>query len=211
MASSSEVFPWSTCPIIVTTGARGSKSAGSSLSVTNPTAKALSSMSNSSSSHSSSAPATIFPKPSTTAIQVAGSRFCVMVAMTPKSLMSILIMATGFSSIMSANSATVTGPSGSRTVLRSSAAANFASFSAVRSLFFRLPRRPEVSAARPFRPVPSLREVLRWFLISACSSRSSFRCLPGFALRFPSLLAAALPATTGATSPSKVLRGFFAT
>ena len=135
----------------------------------------------SSSQSSSSVPPTIFPKPSTTATHVAGSKLWVIVAITPKSVISSLIIATGFSSMISANSATVTGPlkncetlcnpscfqkarstySGSATVLRSSAAAAFASFSTVRSRFLRLPRRLVSAAARPFLLAPSRSEVFR--------------------------------------------------
>mmetsp|Transcript_15157 Transcript_15157/g.43793 ORF Transcript_15157/g.43793 Transcript_15157/m.43793 type:complete len:263 (-) Transcript_15157:334-1122(-) len=180
--------------MIVTTGARGCRLSGSSSSVTKPTDNALSSKSSSNSSSSSSAPPTIFPKPSTTAAQVAGSKLWVIDAITPKSVMRSLITETGFSSIRSASSATVNGPSGNETVLLSSAAAARASFSAVRSRFLKLPRRLDRAAARPFLPVP-IRSDVRPLLRESLSSPPLLRPRLRFPWVFGEAGAASLPNT----------------
>ena len=61
--------------------------------------------------------------------------------------------------------------SGKTTLRRSIAASNLASFSALRSLFFRLPRRDVRDAALPALPPPIRRLVLLLFLPSRLPSR----------------------------------------
>mmetsp|Transcript_7373 Transcript_7373/g.18293 ORF Transcript_7373/g.18293 Transcript_7373/m.18293 type:complete len:278 (-) Transcript_7373:87-920(-) len=164
-ASSRDVLPWSTCPIMVTTGARGWRVSGSSSSMATPISMAVSSMSSSSSSSSSSksssSPAMTLPNPSVTASHVGTSSVWEMAAMTPRSVIRYLMTDTGVSPRTSASSPTDIGVPGNTMVFLSNARSALRAFSAVRSFLFNVPllwRRP---AARPFLPVPMRRETPR--------------------------------------------------
>mmetsp|Transcript_28704 Transcript_28704/g.64317 ORF Transcript_28704/g.64317 Transcript_28704/m.64317 type:complete len:289 (+) Transcript_28704:1473-2339(+) len=162
IASRSDVLPWSTWPMMVTTGGRGKRVSGSSSSSATPDpimeSSQSSSSSSSSNSSSSSSDAMTLPKPSTTASHVGTSRVWDIAAMTPSPVIRYLITPTGVSSMISASSPTVMGLPGSTTVLRSSALSSFSAFSALLSLRFSEPRLWRIAACLPRLPVPMRRE-----------------------------------------------------
>jgi len=121
-ASKRLVLPWSTCPIIVTTGDLGCNESGSSSSMAMPDDRAragplslVSSSSSSSSSISSADAAHSLPKPSTTNRAVAPSTFCVTAANTPILSMRCLTTSAPLFSSNSANAPTEIGSSGTMT------------------------------------------------------------------------------------------------
>mmetsp|Transcript_17085 Transcript_17085/g.44884 ORF Transcript_17085/g.44884 Transcript_17085/m.44884 type:complete len:483 (+) Transcript_17085:515-1963(+) len=145
-ASSSDVLPWSTWPIIVTTGDLGWRLSGSSSSMAMPDDRAnagpLSSTSSSSSSSSTSSAeaAHSLPKPSTTSRAVAPSTFCVTAANTPiLSIRCLTTSAPDFSS-NSAKAPTEIGSSGTTTGFTASFC--FASRSSRLRFLFNEPRAP---------------------------------------------------------------------
>lgn len=136
-------------------------------------------------------------------MQVAGSRFCVRLAIIPRSDIKNLITATGFSSMRSASSRTETLPGGNCTVFRDNASCSLYSLSADRSRFFKLPRRCVSSADRPFRDVlPSFKLVLPRFLLLRSSSSVFAAATRGGLRRDAGPSSTTLPRLPGATPPA---------
>mmetsp|Transcript_6253 Transcript_6253/g.9356 ORF Transcript_6253/g.9356 Transcript_6253/m.9356 type:complete len:211 (-) Transcript_6253:369-1001(-) len=104
MASKSEVLPWSTCPMIVTIGERGTNDSIGSSSIAIPL---LSTASTIVSSLSIFCLTTFFPKASATLEPVSASTDCVTVAITPILIIMYFTSSAGLEFIFSANSATV--------------------------------------------------------------------------------------------------------
>ena len=150
IASSSDVLPWSTWPMTTTTGARATRSASSS--------------SNSSARSASSSACTMLTlrsiSPAISSI-ASSERDCVMVAISPRPMSSLMICAVETSRI-SAKSLTVE-PEGTSTSGMSAGATTTTGFSSARGPG-RPPRRSRPWGAGPRRP--------------ACGSMTTRRRLP---------------------------------
>ena len=94
-ASSKDVLPWSTCPITVTTGGRGNKSASVSFGPVRPSSTSL-----------SATRLNLCPISSTTICAVSASMAWLIVAITPKDI-NFFITSELFSAIRFARSCTV--------------------------------------------------------------------------------------------------------
>ena len=154
MESSSEVLPWSTCPITVTTGGRDSSVPSSCDS-----ARKLS-------GSSSFAGFATWPISATTIIAVSWSITWLMVTMEPIFIMTLMTSA-AFTDILCARSprVMVSGTSTS-TTLGSAGAANSVAPSSSR---WRDPRGP---ARQPPRPLPESPRVLIWRRLAASSTHA---------------------------------------